>query len=170
MSYSDDGGTTWTTPQVINIFASNESWFPWVSVDDETGLVAVAYYCMDQSGSYATNTYVAYSMDGSNWGNVKVSSASHTPSAISGFASGYAGDYIGIASFGGSSYASWHDNRSGTWQVYMARIDYNVPILTSSLTNLQVCPTPSTISGNKNYEAADQIAVSKLWRHCINSE
>jgi len=160
MSYSDDGGTTWTTPQVINIFASNESWFPWVSVDDETGLVAVAYYCMDQSGSYATNTYVAYSMDGSNWGNVKVSSASHTPSAISGFASGYAGDYIGIASFGGSSYASWHDNRSGTWQVYMARIDYNVPILTSSLTNLQVCPTPSTISGNKNYEAADQIAVS----------
>jgi hypothetical protein len=158
---SDNHGTTWTAPTTISIPGGYQNWFPWISVDDLTGLVNVAYYSMDVSPtSFATDTYVAYSTNGgATWQNVKASSATHITAPIPAYINGYAGDYIGLASFGGVSYAAWGDSRTGNWQIYMAKINYNIPTLSSSQTNLSI-NAPATISGAMGYQAFDGITVS----------
>lgn len=160
---SDNHGTTWTAPTTISIPGGYQNWFPWVAVDDLTGLVNVAYYSMDVSPtSYATDTYVAYSTDGgATWQNAKVSSAAHTtaPIGLPGLNTSYAGDYIGIASYGGVSYAAWGDSRTTNWQIYMAKINYNIPTLSSSQTNLSI-NAPTTISGALGFQAFEGITVS----------
>ena len=161
---SDNNGTTWTGATTISIPGGYQNWFPWVSVDDLTGLVNVAYYSMDNPATYATDTYVAYSTDGgATWQNVKVSSAAHTtqPVNLPNVNPYYAGDYIGIASYGGVSYVAWGDNRGGAnhWQIYMAKINYNIPTLSSSQTNLAI-NAPTSISGSVGFQAYDGITVS----------
>jgi hypothetical protein len=175
--YSDNGGTSWSSATTVSLSTGDENWFPWIAVDDLTGLVNVVYYNgTNQSGGLSTYTYVAYA-DGNvssssslTWQNIQVSPNSHyTAPLISGGA--YAGDYIGITSFGGSSYVGWMDNSTdfngttlnGYWHVWVARVDYSSTQLVSSQSNLQVCE--QTISGNKNYHAADNIAVA----NCGNS-
>ena len=157
--FSDNKGVTWSNSTAINISAGRQNWFPWISVDDLTGLVSVIYFSFDQTSGVATNTYVAYSIDGATWQNTKVSDAPHNTSAIAGFATGYAGDYIGIASFGSFAYCTWMDNRTGTWQIFVSKIIYDIPALISSQTNLEI-NNPSTIIGHSNYQATQKIRVS----------
>jgi hypothetical protein len=159
--YSDNRGTTWTAPVTISIPGGYENWFPWLAVDDLTGLVNVAYYSMDVApNNPATNTYVAYSTDGgATWQNVKVSAAAHNTAPIPAFLGGYAGDYIGLATFGGVSYAAWGDSRTGNWQIYATKINYNIPTLNSSQTNLAI-NAPTSISGSVGYQAFTGITVS----------
>lgn len=159
--FSDNQGTTWSAPSTVNIAAGQQNWFPWIAVDDLSGLVTVVYFSLDQMTGVATNTYVAYSGDGTLWQNILVSDASHISAPIAGFAPGYAGDYIGIAAFGGAAYAAWMDDRSGNWQVYVSRIDFDVPILISSQTNL-VINSPAILTGNRRYEAVQNITVANL--------
>jgi len=161
--FSDNHGTTWSNAQTISIPGGFQNWFPWVAVDDQTGLVNVAYYSMDvAANSTATNTHVAYSLDGgATWADAKASSTPHTTGPINNtiFASGYAGDYIGIASFGGQSWVAWGDNRNANWQVYMARLHYNIPTLSASQTNLSI-NAPASITGNRQFQAFHEITVS----------
>lgn len=157
---SDDKGVTWSNANTISIPSGRQNWFPWISIDDLTGLVTIIYYSFDQTTGTSTNTYIAYSLDGISWQNTKVSDVSHNTAAIPGpFASGYAGDYIGIASFDGSAYCTWMDNRTGNWQIYVSKIKFNLPSLTSSQTNL-VINSPSTINGLAAYQAYQNINVS----------
>ena len=59
--------------------------------------------------------YVAYSFDGGDsWEDFKVSDIAFTPAPIPGLASGYMGDYLGIAARAGQVYPVWCDNRTGT--------------------------------------------------------
>lgn len=162
--HSDDDGNTWSPPVNVNIPHGQQNWMPWVAVDDLTGLVNVVYYSMDNAGSTQRNTYVAYSTDGgNNWNNIRVSDVPHTPSHIDpGFTGdGYCGDYIGITSYGGKSYAAWYDNRNGTWQVYVSRVDYNISNTVSSPTNLAI-NSPSTITGNITYQACGDIKAADI--------
>lgn len=164
MRYSDNDGLLWSSATTISINYSRQSWFPWISVDDLTGLVTVIYYSLDGATGFSTNTYVAYSADGgSTWSNVKVSDESHVTKPIdyNDEQYGYAGDYIGISTFGGKSYAAWMDNRTGKWQIYVSRIDYNVTPLISSQTNLEI-NKPPFISNNRNYQAAQKISLSNI--------
>lgn len=126
--YSDNQGASWTAPATVSIPAGRQNWFPWIAVDDCTGDVSVVYYSFDTASGFETNTYVAYSQDGGiSFNNLKVSDASHTPTAISApnISAGYAGDYIGITAYGGKAYPTWADNRTGTWQVYTSPVSYN---------------------------------------------
>ena len=118
--FSDNKGVTWSTGTVINIPTARQSFFPWVTVDDKYGIVWVVYYAFDQATGYATNTYVAGSINGTTWFNQKASDISHITAPIdnTNFAAGYAGDYIGIAAYNGVAHPTWMDNRNGTWQVY----------------------------------------------------
>ncbi len=118
--FSDNQGSTWSSAVTVNIPIATQSFFPWITVDATTGLVFVAYYAFDQPTGYSTNTYVAISLNGVKWKNQKVSDVPHITAAINNtlFATGYAGDYIGIAAQGGKAYPTWMDNRNGTWQVY----------------------------------------------------
>jgi hypothetical protein len=168
MVISSLDGVTWTSPTTVSIATGIQSWMPTIAVDDETGLVNVIYYSLDNTTvTNSTDTYVAYSTDGATtWENLKVSDASHIhgPVGCTDCRAGYCGEYIGLASFGGSSYAVWHDNRpvsgtsAGPWNLYFSKIDYNMPLLTSSSTNLAV--NAPTISNTQTFQAAEQIEVA----------
>ncbi|MCW3128218.1 MAG: type sorting protein [Bacteroidetes bacterium] len=173
--YSDNGGTSWSAPILVNEAGTNiststhsyQSWMPCISVDDLTGLVAVAYYNIDEefdgvSLPFLTDTYVAYSTDGTTWQNIKASSTAHNTGTIPGASTGFAGNRIGIASYNGHSYVTWADNRGAlgsAWQVYVRRIDYDLPTLTSSPGNLNI-NSPTVITQNSNYQAGGTIDVS----------
>jgi hypothetical protein len=123
---SSDKGQTWTAPVTVSISNATQSFFPWIAVDDCTGDIVVVYYAFDNSSSaFSTNTYVAHSSNGGvSWENQKVSDVSHITAPINNniFRTGYAGDYIGIAAYGGRAFPAWMDNRNGTWQVYVSPI------------------------------------------------
>lgn len=145
---SSDSGNSWSNPVTVSISGGRQNWFPWIAVDDATGDISVVYYSLDAVSGFTTNTYVAYSLDGgATYTNIKVSDQGHITAPIPGFSGGYAGDYIGIASFGGKAYASWADDRNGTWQVYVSPLMFDVPVLFSSNTDINV-------NGPLNYTSA----------------
>ena len=121
---STNGGTTWSTPIRVNqgTFAEGkESYSPWISCDSETGTLSVIFYDDRATASTACETWVAYSVDaGTSWTDFKVSDVSFTPSPISGLASSYMGDYLGITSKGGRVYPCWTDTRGGLFMTYVS--------------------------------------------------
>ena len=144
--YSDDQGSTWSQPKTVSISGATQSFFPWITVDDSTGIVCIAYYAFDTSVQYGTDTYLAYSSDcGQTYSNIKVSDVSHTTAPISGFGGGYAGDYIGVAAYGGKAYPTWMDDRNGTWQVYVSPVHFALPSVSGDST---VCTSGSTFTLN----------------------
>ena len=123
---STDGGTTWSTAIRVNQGPNTDghsSYFPWISCDPETGVLSVIFY---DDRTFAANsstceTWVAYSLDaGNNWTDFRVSDVSFTPSPISGLASSYMGDYLGITSRGGMVYPCWTDTRGGLFMTYVS--------------------------------------------------
>jgi hypothetical protein len=153
--FSDDGGTTWSSPSLVNIPNARESFFPWITVDDKKGIVWVVYYAFDSPSGFSTNTYVAASNNGTSWFNTKVSDVAHITAPIdnSNFAAGYAGDYIGIVAFNGVAHPVWMDNRNGNWQIYTSTVtaqsallngvDEEGPIAANKIV-LSVSPNPAS--------------------------
>ncbi|MFI5219302.1 MAG: sialidase family protein, partial [Bacteroidia bacterium] len=139
LRYSSNQGNSWSPAVEVNISSGRQNWFPWVTVDDATGTVSVAYLSLDEATGFATNTYLAYSFDGgSTWSNIKVSDVSHIVAAIPGFASGYCGDYIANTAWGNKNYVAWNDNRTGNWKNYFSRVDFSQLGLFSSNTDLNI--------------------------------
>lgn len=137
--YSDNQGTSWSAESEVSISTGRQNWFPWITVDDATGTVSVAYLTFDGASGFTTNTYLAYSFTyGATWENIKVSDVGHTVASISGFASGYCGDYIANTAYGNKNYVAWNDNRTGQWQNFVSRIDFDKPVLFSSNTDLNL--------------------------------
>ncbi len=149
MRYSDDQGATWSQPKTVSIYGATQSFFPWIAVDDSTGIVCIVYYAFDTSVQYGTDTYLAYSSDGgATFNNIKVSDVSHITSPISPFINGYAGDYIGVATYGGKAYPAWMDDRNGTWQVYVSPVCFTqLPTITGDST---VCTSGSAFTLNNS--------------------
>ncbi len=162
MRYSDDQGSTWSQPETVSISGATQSFFPWITVDDSTGIVCIAYYAFDTSEQYGTDTYLAYSSDGGQtYSNIKVSDVSHTIATIPGFGGGYAGDYIGVAAYGGKAYPAWMDDRNGTWQVYVSPVCFTqLPTITGGST---VCTSVSTFTLN-NPPSGSTVS----WTHSSN--
>ncbi|PYS76779.1 MAG: hypothetical protein DMF67_00860 [Acidobacteria bacterium] len=124
ISYSDDKGTTWSSPQPVTdrgYFADRFN--HWMSVDAATGDVNVAFYDtrFDTTGSrYQTDYFLSQSKDGGvNWSpNVRVSNQSSNEHDCDGVFpcnginyGNQQGDYEGLASYGGASYPVWTDSR-----------------------------------------------------------
>jgi hypothetical protein len=153
--YSDDEGKNWSPATTVSIPKGKQNFFPWIAVDDATGEVWVVYDTFDETTDYATNVYVAYSADGGDtWLNQKVSDVSHITAPIDNyyFAYGYAGDYIGIAAYGGKAYPIWHDNRNGTWQLYCSPV--------SAPSNLQKAAAVQPVSKASVNENGRNVSVS----------
>ncbi len=167
--FSDDNGDNWSQPTNIAVEEGEQNWFPWIAVDDLTGLVNVIYFSLREAINEATNTFVAYSTDGgATWLNILVSDIGHEHGPVDpdNTRAGYAGDYIGIASYGGRSYAAWYDNRpvdqnqqTGPWNIYVSRIDYAVPILISTVNDLEI-NAPPHLTNQITFQAANTIQVS----------
>jgi len=122
--YSDQEGSisSWSSAQTISPNNFQQSFFPWISVDNTNGDIYIIYYAFDQSSGFSTNTYVAYSNNGgTSFQNLKVSDVAHITQPINSN-SPYAGDYIGIVAYGNKAWGAWMDNRNGTWQIYVSQV------------------------------------------------
>ena len=79
------------------------------------------FYDDRNTASTACEAWVAYSVDaGNTWTDFRVSDVSFTPTPISGLASSYMGDYLGITSKGGRVYPCWTDTRGGLYMTYVS--------------------------------------------------
>lgn len=127
MRYTDNDGLTWSNPISISKPDHPYSWMPSISVDERTGLVTVAYMSFKDDCD-ETNIWLSYSSDnGLNWSHLKVSDVSHKPNSIRGAAADYAGDYIGQVTYNNIAYVAWHDNRSGSYEVYLSKVGFSMP-------------------------------------------
>ena len=147
LTYSDNQGANWSSPQIISFSTATQSFFPWIAVDKSDGTLLVAYYSID-GANFQTNTYLAISGDGGNTIiTQKVSDVSHVTQPInnSRYRTGYAGDYIGVVAQGGKAYVGWMDERTNVWQVYVSEVDY---------------PTAPTITGTSAFCTSSTLTAS----------
>jgi len=141
MIRSTNGGSTWSTPVRVNqgsFVNGKEAYFPWITCDPESGVLSSIYYDDRNTSSASCEVFAANSYDGGlTWEDFKVSDVSFTPSPISGLASSYMGDYLGISAYGGKVYPCWTDNRGGLYMTYVSPYSTNnLPRPTNLVANL----------------------------------
>lgn len=164
--YSNDRGITWQGNKVISI-QQRQNWMPWISVDDLTGVVTVAYSSLRENTNpefddCLTDIFVAYSYNGDDWNNIKVSDVPHKTIAFDNV-TGYNGNHLGIASFNNQTYTVWTDTRvSGRWQFYCSKLKFNAEIINSSQNNIHI-NTPSLIANSRKYNAKNDILISNIF-------
>jgi hypothetical protein len=116
---SGNSGDNWTTPQRINNDTPGKhQYLPWMTVDQETGLIYIIFYDRRNYDDEQTDVYIAYSKDGGNvFKNVKISETPFVPSATSFF-----GDYTNIAAYKGIITPVWTRMDNGKTSVWTAVI------------------------------------------------
>jgi hypothetical protein len=131
MIKSADLGITWSTPLKVNQDASGlgkKHYFPWITSDATNGNLSVIYYDDRNVSSTQCEVYVSNSSDGGvTWEDLKVSDVSFTPQPISGLATGYFGDYLGIHAHDRWVYPVWTDNRQGFAMTYVSPFQTGPP-------------------------------------------
>ena len=143
---SSDQGTTWSAPIRVNQDAANGKlqYHAAVNVDANGGVNVVYHDCRNSNNNDSVETYVNRSVDGgTTWTEIKVSDAKFKPAYISGLATGYQGDYIGITSGNNKIFPNWADNRVGRYQSWAAIIDIGPSIAHTDLKNTE------QVSGNR---------------------
>lgn len=119
-----DHGATWSNPVRINQDALNlekKHFFHWITCDPANGNLSVIYYDDRNVSSATSETFVSNSTNGgATWIDMRVSDVAFLPAPIPGLASGYFGDYLGIAAVGGKVYPTWTDNRDGRAMTYVS--------------------------------------------------
>jgi hypothetical protein len=124
LSFSDDQGSTWSTPQAVPDALPADRFNHWLSVDPVTGDVNLSFYDTrnDTTGQrFQTDVYFTQSKDGGvtflspNVRVTTVSSNEHDCNGIfpcNGIDYGnQQGDYEGLVSFNGVSHPVWTDSR-----------------------------------------------------------
>lgn len=150
MIRSTDGGTTWSAPVRVNDDALNnakDQYYPWMTVDQATGHLHFVFYDNRETTSDSSGVYMARSVDaGLTFENYRVSSQNFRPKPISGLASGYQGDYIGIAAFNNHAYPYWADDRTGNYQGWMSVVTFGPAINHTPLTNTENMTGPYIVN------------------------
>lgn len=123
-----DGGSSWTRTRVNQNAAGSYEYFPAVNVD-ETGAINICYYSTRNTpANDSAEIYLSRSTDGgSTFTDIKISDHKFKPTPITGTASGYQGDYIGITSGGdGKILPYWCEGSTasgGRYQAWAAMVD-----------------------------------------------
>ncbi|MCE1189283.1 MAG: T9SS type A sorting domain-containing protein [Ignavibacteria bacterium] len=145
MIKSTDRGNTWSNPVRVNnddLNNSKDQYFPWSCVDQSTGAFHVVFYDSRNVSNDSAEVYLATSMNGGQtFDNIKVSSAPFKPKTINGLATGYQGDYIGVAAVNNVVYPYWCDDRTGLYQGWTCKL--TMATFPLNAYNLQV-PTQGT--------------------------
>ncbi len=139
---STDKGVTWSAPIRVNQDAANGKlqYHAAVNVDASGGVNVVYHDCRSSNSNDSVDTYVNRSVDGGNtWTEIKVNDVKFRPAPISGLATGYQGDYIGITSANNKIFPNWADNRIGSnrYQSWAAYIDIGPSIAHTPLGNTE---------------------------------
>ena len=122
--YSDDQGEIWSLPIRVNQDSEGNGayqWFPWITVDNLTGIVYVVFYDgRNHIGTNMAEVWVAKSIDGGQtFEDFPVSDIAFSVGPLPGFWGNYNGDYIGIAALGSRVYPVWNaqvpDANSQAW-------------------------------------------------------
>lgn len=110
-TYSSDGGTNWSPQKRIDGNAlGNDVFFPAITVDPVTGLIAVLYYSsQNDPQNKGVDAYLAISFDGENFSNIRITPQTwyiNDPSDVSyqGPGNYYWGDYSSIVAYNGKVY------------------------------------------------------------------
>jgi len=125
MIKSSDKGVTWSAPLKVNTDnnPTKQHYCSWITCDQANGTVSLVFYDNRNLSASEAETWMAWSMDGgTTFQDMKVSDVSFTPSPIPLMATKYMGDYLGITAYGGYTYPTWTDNRSGHCLTYVSPI------------------------------------------------
>jgi hypothetical protein len=116
-SRSTTGGTSWSTPVMLNNQASkNDQFAQALTVDDTTGKISVIYYdTVNDTNRLKTNLFYQSSDDaGVTWSAPFQVTTAQTDETSAGADSGNQyGDYNSLSGRGGIFFPSWTDRRSG---------------------------------------------------------
>ena len=117
VSRSTNGGTTWSTPVMLNNQASkNDQFAQALTVDDTTGKVSVIYYdTVNDPNRLKTDVFYQSSVDdGVTWSAPFRVTTAQTDETVAGADSGNQyGDYNSLSGRNGLFFPSWTDRRSG---------------------------------------------------------
>ncbi len=148
-SRSTDKGETWSTPKVIQSETVNDQWWPWLSIDETSGDIAVMYSdSRNDPANITIDAYVSYSSDGGDtWIDRRATDA------VSDFRKNpfqdqiFAGDYSGNAFHAGRIYPSFLDTRNDN-DVYTAvmSIFQPYPVENLKVRSLFEEPTSATLT------------------------
>ncbi len=119
LTKSTDGGTTWSPPRRVNDdMTVSHQFFPWMAIDQATGVLYFVFYDRRGTTGNATDVYIASSSDGGEtFQNIRVSTSSFTPTERVFF-----GDYNNIAASGGKVYPVWTRMDDGELSVWVALV------------------------------------------------
>lgn len=126
---SQDQGTTWTTPTVINGDGEppGDQFFPWVEVD-QAGRVHIVFLDTrhndldDDDASGLIDGYYMFSDDGgANWTEFRL-----TPASWNSFGVGFIGDYTGMAVAQNLVYPAYIVMDNGDQNIYTNAIEFPV--------------------------------------------
>ncbi len=128
---STDRGISWSEPVKVNQDNSGkEHWQPWLSVDPSTGNVFIVYYdSRNFPANDSAHVYLSASIDGGQtFEDFLVSDSPFRPWGIisSVPTPSYMGSYIGVTALNGVVWPCWMGTRSGTHQVYTARVTFSI--------------------------------------------
>ena len=121
---STDGGNTWGSVKRVNDDQpGKQQFFPWMTVDQTTGNIYVAFYDRRDSTDFSTEVYLAKSSDGGEtFENFKISE--YPFRSVSGI---FFGDYINIAANNGRIHTIWARMDGIDLSIWTTVIFDNVP-------------------------------------------
>jgi hypothetical protein len=124
-SRSTDGGETWSPALRVNDDnTTRHQFFPWMTIDQTTGIIWGVFYDRRNTTGSATDVYVVKSTDGGeSFENFKVSESSFTPTS-----SVFFGDYSNIAAWDKKIYPIWSRLESGQLSVWTTIIEDTVTV------------------------------------------
>lgn len=133
-SRSTDHGDTWSTPVIVHSVLDNDQWWPWISLDETNGDIAVMYSdSRHDPENILIDTYVSYSSDGGDtWIDRRATDAMSDFRDNPFVDNVFAGDYSGNAFHDGIVYPSFLDTRDDN-DVYTAIVDTRAPLPVDSL-------------------------------------
>ncbi|MGQ9642968.1 MAG: hypothetical protein ACUVT3_03820, partial [Ignavibacterium sp.] len=150
MIRSTNGGASWSSPIRVNNDALNngkDQYYPWCTVDQSNGALHIVFYDNRNTTSDSSGVWMASSFDGGfTFDNFQVSDANFKPKPISGLASGYQGDYIGITASNGKVYPIWADDRTGNYQAWSTIVSFGPSIIHTPLTNTENLNGPFVVN------------------------
>ncbi len=125
--YSDNGGTTWSSPKTVNDDANtlnNHNWFPAIWNDIKTGRLYISWMdTRDCPTSDSAMIYASYTDNGETFApNQQVSNKKmkiNCTTCGGGGSPAYLGDYNGVTSNGVTAVLAWTDFRENSFGSYV---------------------------------------------------